>query len=439
MNITAIRALVRNDLRLYISDRRSVIVGVLVPICIAAFFGYVFSGSGRNHDVGTIPIGFVDEDHSGVSRAIAADFGKEALVEVRTLDRAAAAEQVRGGKLQAAIVLPKGFAEITTKALFTGANKATVVLLVDPSQATSARIIEGVLAQYAMQEISREAFSGKVGLQVLDDLGVEIDRQVSAGAKPRPELRQLLQAGRAWAAERSASTSGDSDTSQRQFGFSIPYQLSSTEMTARDDTPYNSYAHSFAGMSVQFILFAGIDAGVLLLLTRQRDLAAPALRAATQSRVHTRARARYDTDQPVSDCADLFRSDPDIQSSHSRQRAGVHGRGHCFQPAQRCVRADARDHWSHRIHHARHGNHGDTAAGNDRRCLGTQFCVPGLVAASFLRQPNALGGRRIRRHDLARVEVVRSPFAHVRAAGERGSLPGDCDLALSLGGIARRG
>ncbi len=48
--------------------------------------------------------------------------------------------------------------------------------------------------------------------------------------------------------------------------------MASTEVTARDNTPYNSYAHSFAGMAVQFILFAGIDAGVLLLLTRQRGI-----------------------------------------------------------------------------------------------------------------------------------------------------------------------
>ena len=40
-------------------------------------------------------------------------------------------------------------------------------------------------------------------------------------------------------------------------------------MTARADIPYNSFAHSFAGMTVQFILFAGIDAGIVLLLLRQ--------------------------------------------------------------------------------------------------------------------------------------------------------------------------
>ena len=56
MNTTAIQALIRNDIRLYFTDRRAVIVGVLVPILIAAFFGYIFggtgqSGSGRHHGV----------------------------------------------------------------------------------------------------------------------------------------------------------------------------------------------------------------------------------------------------------------------------------------------------------------------------------------------------------------------------------------------------
>jgi len=66
MNFAAIRALVRNDVRIYITDRRAVIVGVLVPVLIAAFFGYVFGGNDRSEEAGKIPIAVVDEDQSGV-------------------------------------------------------------------------------------------------------------------------------------------------------------------------------------------------------------------------------------------------------------------------------------------------------------------------------------------------------------------------------------
>ena len=40
----------------------------------------------------------------------------------------------------------------------------------------------------------------------------------------------------------------------------------------RERIPYNSYAHSFAGFSVQFNLFMGVEVGAGMLLLRQRGL-----------------------------------------------------------------------------------------------------------------------------------------------------------------------
>jgi ABC-2 type transport system permease protein len=277
MNTTAIRALIRNDIRLYFSDRRSVIVGVLVPICIAAFFGYLFGGTGRSEDQGKIPIAVVDEDHSTVSRAITADLSTDPLLQVSALDRAAAREQVKSGKQNAAAVFPQGFGEQTTKSLFSGRNKPQVELLVDPSQATGARVIEGLLAQYSMQEISKEAFTGAYGRKAIDGYLEQLDKLEQTPL--RADLETLLSAARKLNSQVDSDTepgstneAGANGSEDRKFGLSIPYTLASTPVTARDNTPYNGYAHSFAGMAVQFILFAGIDAGVLLLLTRERGI-----------------------------------------------------------------------------------------------------------------------------------------------------------------------
>jgi ABC-2 type transport system permease protein len=277
MNTTAIRALIRNDIRLYFSDRRSVIVGVLVPICIAAFFGYLFGGTGRSEDQGKIPIAVVDEDHSGVSRAITADLATDPLLQVSALDRAAAREQVKSGRQNAAAVFPQGFGEQTTRSLFSGRNKPQVELLVDPSQTTGARVIEGLLAQYSMQEISKEAFTGAYGRKAIDGYLEQLDKLEQTPL--RADLETLLSAARKLNSQVDSDTepgstneAGANGSEDRKFGLSIPYTLASTPVTARDNTPYNGYAHSFAGMAVQFILFAGIDAGVLLLLTRERGI-----------------------------------------------------------------------------------------------------------------------------------------------------------------------
>jgi ABC-2 type transport system permease protein len=268
MNKRAIAALVRNDLRLFFTDRRAVIVGVLVPIMLAAFFGYLFGGAGRGSDrsTGKVPIAVVDEDQSTVSRAITADLAADDMLDVARLTRAEATEQVRKGKRQAAAILPRDFGEQSVAALFSNSDRPRVELLVDPSQAVAAQLVRGLLAQYAMQDISREAFSGATGTRVMDDYLARL--QTLPDTPARRELRDLLDSVQRLNKLRDAGRA----PAAAQFKFTIPYQLSSTALTARADVPYNSFAHSFAGMTVQFILFAGIDAGIVLLLLRQSGI-----------------------------------------------------------------------------------------------------------------------------------------------------------------------
>jgi len=220
LNLTAVWALIRNDLRIFATDRRAMIIGVLVPILIAAFFGYVFGGNG-NAESAKIPIAVVDEDHSDVSRAIIADLGQDSLVGVQMLDRSQAQRLVRAGKIQVAAVLPPNFAARATAALDADQERPQVELLIDPSQSLSGRIVEGVLVRYAVREVTRAAARGASGPNA-----------------PRE--------------------------------FSLPYTVATTKMTAGNNAPYNSYAHSFAGMTTQFILLTGIDAGIVLLLLRER-------------------------------------------------------------------------------------------------------------------------------------------------------------------------
>jgi len=270
MNFAAIRALVRNDVRLYLTDRRAVIVGVFVPILIAAFFGYVFGGNGRSDEPGKIPIAVVDEDQSGISRAITADLGKESLLTVQVMTRSQAEERVRAGKFQVAAIMPAGFGDAATRALFSGQKRPQVDLLIDPSQSMSSRVVEGVMAQYGMQEITREALSGAAGQAALTESLAAVDSASADEIPERAELKALLEAARKFNSRFSASDGAS--TSGIRRGLSLPYVIAASSVTSSQSTPYNGYAHSFAGMTVQFILFAGIDAGVLLLLTRERGI-----------------------------------------------------------------------------------------------------------------------------------------------------------------------
>ena len=121
--------------------------------------------------------------------------------------------------LPAAVVIPGSFGKDSVAALMGLGTRPKLSLLVDPSRQAEPAMLRGILTGRAMQAIGRGAFGG--------------------------------------------ATTG--------FAFRPPFDAEEQAVTGvRERIPYNSYAHSFAGFSVQFNLFMGVEVGAGMLLLRQR-------------------------------------------------------------------------------------------------------------------------------------------------------------------------
>ena len=94
----ALLALVRAEIRLYFSNRRAVLMSIVAPILIAAFFGSLFGGSSK---MAGIPIGVVDLDDSPLSRRVVAALQAEASLKTTVAREDEALAQVRAGQLRA--------------------------------------------------------------------------------------------------------------------------------------------------------------------------------------------------------------------------------------------------------------------------------------------------------------------------------------------------
>ena len=286
MNLAAIRALAKNDLRIHFTDRRGVLINIAAAIFIAGFMGFLFGGTGNIKQAGKIPIAVVVEDDSPVSAAIAKAIGADRMIDAKPVAAAEAREMVRKGKAHAGLILPMGFGEAAGNAFFRGVGKPQIEVFHDPSQGIVQSVIEGLLAQYVMQEVSKATFSGDLGRKVvrrsLDDLKNASDADTPAKndlqvlLETVDRLNQRNQADAAAEAGKPAQGApGGPQGGLRgalQGGLTIPYTLRSEALTSGTGVRYNGYAHSFAGMSVQFILFSGIEAGVLLLQLREKGL-----------------------------------------------------------------------------------------------------------------------------------------------------------------------
>jgi len=263
---TPLVAMVRKDLLLFFSDRRSVIVSFVVPIAIASFFGSIFSGASRNGERARVAVMVVDRDESAISRGIVSGAQADTNLAVTLTNADVARDSVRRGKTSVGVIVPKGFGEASGAALFSNGEKPELEMLYDPSRAMELAMVRGILTQHVMESVSREMFGGAQGRAYLE----KAIPQIEASGMSQEQKQLLLQVLRS--VSRFYDQPARGQASGRVGGLTVPYTVREEPVTAGANVAYNGYAHSFAGMGIQFLLFAMANLGVEMLLERQRGL-----------------------------------------------------------------------------------------------------------------------------------------------------------------------
>ena len=268
MSLTPLTAMVRKDLQLFFVDRRAVTMSFAVPIAIASFFGAIFSGSSnRDTEAARIPVAIVDLDNSPISRGIVAGAQADKTFALKTTTVDEARDQVRRGKTTVGVVIPAGFGDAAGKAFFSNGEKPQLGLLYDPSHAMELAMVRGILTEHVMQSVSREMFTGQSGQKQIDDTLAALDKS-GVPTDRRRTLVDMLKSVQAYYRQ----TGGGAPAGGGAPGLTMPYAVHEEAVTARANRAYNGYAHSFAGMGIQFLLFAATSLGIEVLLERQRGL-----------------------------------------------------------------------------------------------------------------------------------------------------------------------
>jgi ABC-2 type transport system permease protein len=116
------------DIKQILSDRKVAIMLVAMPILFTAFFGLIFGGSGGSGDA-RLPVGVINHDPSSCVGATLVELleTSEVVRPIALSEQAAkgAPEQVRDGKLAAAVTVPSGFG----RAIWNGEKEELLVVV----------------------------------------------------------------------------------------------------------------------------------------------------------------------------------------------------------------------------------------------------------------------------------------------------------------------
>jgi ABC-2 type transport system permease protein len=274
-------ALARVDIVLYLSNRRALLVTLAAPILIAAFFGSVLGGPPKKP--ARVPIAVVDLDASPVSASLVDAMKADATFAIQAVPEPEAIGLVRAGKVRAATVIPAGFGAAATRSMFqTGVKKPEIAVHYDPSQAVTLSLVKGLLTEHVMKAVSNAAFAPETGLPLIAGMRDDVKKSDQLDAARRRDLLELFDSIER--VHKGGTPVGGAAKGGTLQGFSMPFAMRELEVTAGGDRKYNSFAHAFAGMGVQFILFMGIELGMAVLLMRRQGIwkrlrAAPVSRA----------------------------------------------------------------------------------------------------------------------------------------------------------------
>lgn len=279
MNMLALLALVRKDLKEFATDRRAMIMGFVAPILLASFMATVLGGiSLGDSEAARVAIRVADEDRSDVSRGVLKALEEDKALETLPGTAAQAREAVRTGKAVAAVVIPAGFGEQAPGAMFGSGEKPTLGLLYDPTHQTELAMVRGVVTQHVMQVVG-------AAMMRLDSNSAAVgDADIDASTSMSPELKASLKSmfreiRRVQSEVKTTAPAG------RAPGLGVPFETSVQPVTAGNMKQREAtYSHAFGGMAVQFILFTSVEMGVALLTERQRGVW-KRLRAAPLSRL----------------------------------------------------------------------------------------------------------------------------------------------------------
>jgi ABC-2 type transport system permease protein len=220
--VTLLWELARKDMQLFLADRRGVLLCFAVPILLGSVFGSIFQRPASG-SFARLPLQLVVEDDSPVTRRIVEGLQTSERLEIRRTDRAGALKRLGSDNGGVVLILPAGFGRLTDLHRPPGEPLPRIELLHHPASTVQSSLAEGLFTEIALRE--------------------------AAGVILAPLL-----------------PSGRKESWQR------PFRVERTSLSGPMPDSIICYSHSFCGMSLQYLLFWGMDSGLLLLRERRQGI-----------------------------------------------------------------------------------------------------------------------------------------------------------------------
>lgn len=212
-------ALAMKDWRLFWADRRAALLCFVVPVVLASAFGLIFQRPTPDAGPARLPVLVVVEDEGPFTAQVAMDLLASPRLEAKTATLAEAEAAVPQRKPAVAVVLPAGFERLKDWQPGATGERPEVRILHHAAAVAERQWAEGAVTEVIVRRLARSKLGGLAG--------------------------------------------GD--------GLAAPFRIEASAVSAGSPR-FNAYSHSFCGMTLQYLLFWGMESGLVFLRERRRGV-----------------------------------------------------------------------------------------------------------------------------------------------------------------------
>ena len=152
-----IKTIAIKDLKLFFSDKKSVIITFILPILLITLFAFAFGGIGNSNEPRKIDLLITDLDNSTESKELIKSLDSIKGLHIITTTLEKANNAVKKGNYIAVLVLQKGYQIAIEKS-----KPIPLELRYDQSREAEVGMLQAVLMEKLMQKVSKEAIQKNI-------------------------------------------------------------------------------------------------------------------------------------------------------------------------------------------------------------------------------------------------------------------------------------
>ncbi|HRP17575.1 MAG TPA: ABC transporter permease, partial [Ginsengibacter sp.] len=242
------------DLKLFLKDRRSMLMTFAIPIALISLFAFAFGGVGKGNEETKISMQISDLDNTTLSKDAVNIFTTLKNVDAKVVPIESAQDAIKKGKESSVLVIHKGFADSL-------ADGGELPLELQYDEAKEIEV--GLLQQSLIPKVSTIPFS------LGNPKAMMASRFEKMTENSSPELKENIQHQSDNLFESLSKGIAESSTTQDPSSAFFGNEVKMTKLVAAKKDNGLGLIQAVAGTAVMMLLFSVVGIGMSLLEEKQ--------------------------------------------------------------------------------------------------------------------------------------------------------------------------